>query len=231
MELFSAGSLAEVDGCLRAIARRSDLTTRLTQARDEILEAMRLETIEEAEKSLDAMDRGSLEADLVEQKARFDDEYRRIRDLFAARNRAEDRIGAVGGDAAVAVIEAKRRTILVTIEDKALAYLRLRLGAAAAERALRAYRDRHRSSMMARASESFALISRGAYSELVTQPSNESEVLIAKGVGRQFEDRLRALERHSLPAILSAASSRLSRIRSSTYPSTFPRRRHHGNVR
>jgi len=43
-----------------------------------------------------------------------------------------------------AVIEAKRRTILLTIEDKALAYLRLRLGAAAAERALRAYRDRPR---------------------------------------------------------------------------------------
>jgi uncharacterized protein YhaN len=142
---------------------------------------MRLDTIEEAEKSLDAMDRGSLEADLVEQKARFDDENRRIRDLFAARNRAEDRIGAVGGDAAVAVIEAKRRTILLTIEDKALAYLRLRREAAAAERALRAYRDRHRSSMMARASESFALISRGAYSELVTQPSNESELLIANG--------------------------------------------------
>ena len=43
------------------------------------------------------------------------------------------------------------------------------------------YRDRHRSSMMARASESFALISRGAYSELVTQASDGSELLIAKG--------------------------------------------------
>jgi hypothetical protein len=70
---------------------------------------------------------------------------------------------------------------LLTIEDKALEYLKLKLGAAAADRALRVYRDRHRSSMMARASEAFALISRGVYSELVTQPSNGSELLIAKG--------------------------------------------------
>jgi uncharacterized protein YhaN len=181
VDLFGVGSLAEVDGCLRAIARRSDLATRLNQARDEILEAMRLETVEEAERSLDAMDRGSLESELVERRARFEDEDRRSRDLFSARNRAEDRIGAVGGDAAVAVMDAKRRTILLTIEDKALSYLRLRLGAAAADRALRTYRDRHRSSMMARASESFALISRGAYSELVTQASDGSELLIAKG--------------------------------------------------
>ncbi|MDA9522558.1 hypothetical protein XI06_20290 [Bradyrhizobium sp. CCBAU 11434] len=98
------------------------------------------------------------------------------------RNRAEDRIAAVGGDAAVAVLESKRRTVLMTMEDRAIEYLKLRLGIAAAERALRAYRDRHRSSMMARASEAFALISRGAYSELLTQPSNGSELLIAKGV-------------------------------------------------
>jgi hypothetical protein len=54
--------------------------------------------------------------------------------------------------------DERRRTMLLTIEDRALAYLRLRLGAAAADRALRIYRDHHRSSMMARASESFFLV-------------------------------------------------------------------------
>jgi hypothetical protein len=49
-----------------------------------------IETVEEAEGRLDAMDRGSLEAELVEQKVRFEDEDRRSRDLFAARNKAED---------------------------------------------------------------------------------------------------------------------------------------------
>jgi uncharacterized protein YhaN len=181
INLFGVSSLAEVDICLRSLARRSDLETRLMQSRDEILEGMQVETIEHAEATLDAIDRGSLEAELIELKGRFEDEDSLSRDRFAARNRAEDRIAAVGGDAAVAIIDSKRRTILLTIEDKALEYLKLKLGTAAADRALRAYRDRHRSSMMARASEAFALISRGAYSELVTQPSNGSELLIARG--------------------------------------------------
>ncbi|MEY9404581.1 uncharacterized protein YhaN [Bradyrhizobium japonicum] len=137
------------------------------------------ETIEEAENVLDALDQGSLEAELIERKARYEDQDNRTRDLFAAKNKAEDRIAAVGGDGSVAAIDAKRRTTLLTIEDKAVAYLKLRLGAAAADNALRAYRDRHRSSMMARASESFALISRGVYSKLVTQSSGGSEILIA----------------------------------------------------
>ncbi|WMT76298.1 AAA family ATPase [Bradyrhizobium sp. Ash2021] len=178
---FGVGSLMEVDACLRALARRSDLEARSIEVRNELLEGTQAETIEQAETILEKVDRGSLEAEMIVLKSRFEDEDARSRDLFSARNRADDKISAVGGDAAVAILEGKRRTVLLTIEDKALAYLRLKLGTAAADRALRAYRDRHRSSMMTRASESFALISRGAYSELVTQPSNGSELLIAKG--------------------------------------------------
>ncbi|QOZ51535.1 AAA family ATPase [Bradyrhizobium sp. CCBAU 53338] len=178
---FGVASLTEVDGRLRAIARRSDLDARLIQARDELLQGSRAETIERAECMLDAVDRVSLEAELIALKQRFEDEDGRSRDLFSARNRAEDRIAAVGGDAAIARVEARRRTVLLAIEDKALAYLRLKLGIAAADRALSAYRDRHRSSMMKRASEAFSLISRGSYTELLTQPSNGSELLIAKG--------------------------------------------------
>jgi uncharacterized protein YhaN len=181
MDHFGVASLMEVDARLRALARKSDLEARSIQVRDELLEGMQVETIEQAETILEKIDRALLEAEMIVLKSRFEDEDARSRDLFSARNRADDKISAVGGDAAVAILEARRRTVLLTIEDRALAYLRLKLGTAAADRALRAYRDRHRSSMMTRASESFALISRGAYSELVTQPSNGSELLIAKG--------------------------------------------------
>lgn len=181
INLFGVSSLAEVDECLRSLARRSELEKRLIESRDEILDGIQADTIEHAEATLDEIDRASLDAELIELKGRFEDEDSRSRDHFAARNRAEDKIAAVGGDAAVAIMESKRRTISLTIEDKALEYLKLKLGMAAADKALRIYRDRHRSSMMARASQAFALISRGAYSELVTQPSNGSELLIAKG--------------------------------------------------
>ncbi|WP_426532977.1 AAA family ATPase [Bradyrhizobium sp. McL0615] len=181
MNHFGTTSLAEVDVHLRSLARRSDIEARLSQAREEILGGMKVETIEQAEDALNAIERGALEAELIELKARLEDEDSRSHDRFAARNKAEDRIAAVGGDAAVAALESKRRTVLITIEDRALEYLKLKLGIAAAERALRVYRDRHRSSMMARASEAFALISRGAYSELFTHPSNGRELLIAKG--------------------------------------------------
>jgi len=120
MNLFGVGSLAEVDGCLRSLARRSELKARLKQSHDEILEGVQVEAIEHAERTLDAIDRGSLDAELIELKGRFEDEDSRSRDRFAARNKAEDRIAAVGGDAAVAIIDSKRRTLLLTIEDKAL---------------------------------------------------------------------------------------------------------------
>ncbi|MBR0965357.1 AAA family ATPase [Bradyrhizobium diazoefficiens] len=182
MDVFKVGSLTEVDICLRHVVRRSELTARLVEARDEMLKAIGLQTFEEAEAILDALDRAALEAELSERKSHFDHEDERTRDLFAAKTKADDRIAAIGGDAAVARIDATRRTLLLTIEDKARAYIRLKLGVAAADGALQVYRDRHRSSMMARASEAFSLISRGKYSELVTQSSNGSELLIAKAV-------------------------------------------------
>jgi uncharacterized protein YhaN len=58
-------------------------------------------------------------------------------------------------------------------------YLRLRAEIVAAEQALRVYRDKHRSSMMARASAAFRTISRNAYTSLTTQLERDGEILIA----------------------------------------------------
>ena len=176
---FDVGSLAEVGGKLQEIGKRADLREQADAAEAEILDALRLPSIEAAEAALDNADRGALESELAGLKARFEDQDQRSRDLFSAHTKAADRVEAVGGDAAAARIEEKRRTTLLDIEEKALRYLRLRLGIVAAEQALRAYRDKHRSSMMARASEAFRTISRDAYTSLATQQEKDSEFLIA----------------------------------------------------
>jgi uncharacterized protein YhaN len=176
---FQAGSLSEVTVKLQDIAKRAELKRQAEEAERDILEALRLASIEEAEGALDAADRGALEAELAECKGRFKDQDQRTHDLFSSYRKADDLIEAVGGDNAAAMIEEKRKTVLLEIEEKALRYLRLRAGVVAAEQALYVYRDRHRSSMMARASSTFRAISRNAYRNLMTQLDKDSEILIA----------------------------------------------------
>jgi len=178
---FKVESLDEVGEKLRNVEKRQDLQEQAVAAEQEILAALGAQSIELAEETLDKVDRSAVETQIAELAGRFEDQDKRSRELFSEHSKASDRLEAVGGDDAVARIEERRRTTLLEIEEGAKRYLRLRLGVAAAEQALRIYRDQHRSSMMARASEAFKIISRDAYKGLTTQPNRDSEVLVAVG--------------------------------------------------
>ncbi len=184
MSRMQAGSLIELAGKLRDAQHKADLLRQAAQEEREILSMLQASSLTEAQAMLaaaEALGEGGLPVWEARLAAQREDLEQRTRTLFAASKEAADRIAAVGGDDAAARLEEQRRTILLTIEDKARDYLRLRLGIAAAERALRAYRDQHRSAMMRQASDAFAMISRGAYRGLGTQPDRDGggEVLIA----------------------------------------------------
>ncbi len=112
-------------------------------------------------------------------------------ELSEARRRldeAQARLGEAGGDPETGRGRETRMSSLAAAvaaarADDHAARRRLKLGAAAAEQALRAYRDRHRSSMITRASQAFATISRGAYTGLAAQPEKDGEILIALAAG------------------------------------------------
>ncbi|MGC2777679.1 MAG: hypothetical protein WA418_18790, partial [Bradyrhizobium sp.] len=176
---FGVSSLAEVAGKLLDVAKRNELQGDVEAAEIEIREALRLSDVTEAERILDTADRSGLEAELIELKARFDDQDRRCHELFATRSQAIDQVEAIGGDSKVAEIEERRRTALLEIQDGAGRYLQFRAGMIAMEQALRTYREHHRSSMMTRASAAFRTVSRGNYSGLVAQPGKDGETLIA----------------------------------------------------
>ena len=180
---FSVNMLTEVDIKLRNLAKKRDLEDQAAGAEQEIIQTLGLGSVHLAEQLLDQLDRSAVEAEIPELTGRFVDQDGRSRELFSEHSKASDRLDAVGGDDAVAMIEQRRRTILIGIEEGARRYLRRRLGVAAAEHALRIYRDQHRSRMMARASHAFKTVSRGTYRQLATQPSKDGEVLVAVSNG------------------------------------------------
>ncbi|QCI64232.1 ATP-binding protein [Phreatobacter stygius] len=178
---FDVTSLIEVGERLRSAEKKADLQRREIDEARALRDAIGETAEHDAEALLEGLDRPALETELGELTARFEDLDRRARELFTAHSKAVDRVEAVGGDDAVARLEERRRTGLLEIEDKALRHFRLRVGIVAAEQALRSYRDRHRSSMMKRASEAFRTISRGAYTGLATQPEKDGEILLGVG--------------------------------------------------
>ena len=180
-EVLKVESLSDVAQCLRRIGRRAELRTDVAEREAKLIEMMKAGSLAEVAATLDGAVMEELERQNAEIKARVEDVSQRTKELYLALGLAEDAIAAVGGDDAVALLDARRRAVLLEIEEGALEYLRTRLGIEAAERALVAYRDAHRSSMMERASQAFRTISRGAYSGLDTQITDKGEVLVGVG--------------------------------------------------
>lgn len=138
------------------------------------------------------------------------------RDRYAALTAAEAALDAVGGDDRAALIEARRRTVLLEIEDGARRYLSLAAGVIATTKALWLYRDRHRSSMLERASEAFQIITRGAYSRLAAQPEGDSDILIAipaEGVSKRTNELSKATRLQLYLALRVAGYGEFAKVR------------------
>jgi uncharacterized protein YhaN len=179
--LFAVEGLADVAAKLDDCRRRDELRSEIARAKAAIIAANVSRSLEGARAALDSANGAALSAELAELKIQAPHDVEAHAEAHSALREAVRRLEEVGGDDAVARLEEKRRTILEEIKDGARRYLTLRAGVAAADEALRLYRDRHRGAMMERASQAFRLISRGAYRALTTAPNGEGETLIALG--------------------------------------------------
>ena len=206
-EVLKVKSLGDVAQCLRRIERRTELRPDVAEREAKLIAMMKASSLTEVAATLEDAAMEELEHQCADIKARLEDVSQRTKELYLALARAEDAIGAVGGDDAVALLAARRRAVLLEIEEGALDYLRTRLGIEAADRALVAYRDAHRSSMMERASKAFRTISRGAYSGLDTQITDKGEVLVGVGAstGAKIASRMSKGARFQLYLALRVA--------------------------
>ncbi|MGQ2908775.1 MAG: AAA family ATPase [Aliihoeflea sp.] len=187
-DFFQTGTLADVRQALERCRKRDELVEQQSKLERQIVGDMQLPSLDSAMASLANTDLAELQREQAELVTRLDDLDARSKNLFADKARATDRLTAIGGDDSVARLEANRRTLLLEIEDLALRYLRLRSGSLIAEHGIRAYRDRHRSAMMNRASEAFRLITRDEYTGLATRPNKDREALI--GLSRHGGSKL-----------------------------------------
>jgi uncharacterized protein YhaN len=219
-ERFGVSSLAEVATALRDIERREDWRAQAEAAEREVTQTLHVGTLEEAETILARGDETAFAAEFAELRTRFNDQDQRARELHTENSKAMDALAAVGGDDAVARLEEQRRTVLLEIEAGARRYLKLRAGIAAAEHALRAYREQHQSPMMKRASEAFRIISREAYLGLAAQRTKDTEVLVALAAsgGSKIASELSKGTRFQLYLALRVAGYHEFATRSETVP-------------
>ncbi|WP_426229987.1 AAA family ATPase [Pararhizobium sp. DWP3-4] len=183
LDLFESGSLLEVGAHLATVKARQRLRERIAEAETDLAARLGVGGADEAEMLLSAVDADGLRLELAALQSRLEQADQDGAELHAERRDAEKALAAIGGGDAAAHIEEKRRTVLAEIEERATAYLRLRMGILAGETALRLYRERHRSAMMRRASAAFSVISGGDYEGLTTQAEKGEEFLIANAAG------------------------------------------------
>ena len=207
---FRVDSLREVSERLQMVTRREALRKDLSKREAGLIEAMKVPSQDAARAILTDANPADLERKIAEIDARLADTSTRTQELYHALQTAKESINAIGGDGAVARLEAERRTCLLEIQDRARDYVRTRIGIEAADRALRAYRDEHRSTMMERASQAFRTISRGAYSRLDAQLTDKGEVLIgiAAGGGTKIASQMSKGARFQLYLALRLAGYR-----------------------
>jgi uncharacterized protein YhaN len=204
---FGVQSLDDVAVKLADVKTRRELNQQKDQIETEIVEALRVEDLAIAESTLERMDRSTLELELVELDAKIEDQVFLCQQLFSSVKEAGAKLDAVGGDSKIADLEEQRQTALLEIREGSIGYLRLSAGVLAAEQALQIYRDKHRSSMMERASAAFRTISRGDYSGLTSQPDRDREILMALPAagGSKGTDELSRATRYQLYLALRVA--------------------------
>ncbi|MDF1609423.1 AAA family ATPase [Hoeflea sp. YIM 152468] len=179
LEAVGAETLTEAALHVEQALERKQLAARIEAIGIEIREALGVGSLAAARAEIEAADADQLGTEKQALETSLETLDLEIQQQFAAKTRAVDALNAVGGDDAVARIEQQRRTVLLAIADGAERYLRLSAGIIAMEQALTLYRERHRSSMMARASDAVRTISRGRYTGLASMPDKGRELLIA----------------------------------------------------
>ncbi len=160
-----------------------DLRAEVNRLTVELIARLGVETPETAVETLAETPLEQAEGDSLLIAADLEQAHLAVEVAIAATATAKSALNAVDGDADVAELTQQRRTVEAEMQAGVLKYLEVRLGHNLAERAIRRYRDKHRSAMMRDTEKAFEVLTNGAYRQLKTQPDGAAEVLVAITAG------------------------------------------------
>ena len=180
---FKTMSLAEIAREIEAITRAQDLTEEYASLIHDLATHLRVSDPAPEIVRLSKLDPDLAQAEAETLAATLTAQDAALRAAYAELAEAEKTLEQTGHDGAAARLDAERQTLLLQIEDEAAQFMARQAGVIAVEHALRLYRDTHRSTMMGRAADAFAMLTDGRYSGLSTQPDGRGEILIAQQVG------------------------------------------------
>ncbi|NQY31994.1 MAG: AAA family ATPase [Coraliomargarita sp.] len=164
---------------------------RIAELERQILEDLSLRNLEEVRQLLADETTTTLELKIQSLDTDLDLAEERMSIAIRARANSERDLGSVTGGAEIAELVERRATLQIQIEEAILVYLEWDFGLRLAEDAIRRYRDRHRSDMMASTECAFAVLTNGTYRKLLTQPDGAAEILLAvdaSGTPKQIGD-------------------------------------------
>lgn len=183
-----------IDALRNAVGKGVDVLAkreRFAELERQILDDLSLRKVEEARHLLVGESATTLEAKAKLLETDLELAEDRVSSSTVARANSERDLGSVSGGAEIAELVERRATLQMQIDEAVLDYLEWDFGLRLAEDAIRRYRDRHRSDMMAATERAFAELTNGAYPKLLTQPDGATEILLAvdaSGTPKQIGD-------------------------------------------
>jgi uncharacterized protein YhaN len=176
---IAVGNLTELRQAVTATRDANALRLEIAGLQEQVMARLGVGDIEAAHAMLAQMPAHEAAERLAVLNAAMEETQARLEAAISGRTSAGEALARVGGDADIAELGAERRAIEARLEEGVLRHLEDRFGVMLAERALRRYRDKHRSAMLQSAEAAFRMLTNGVYSRLVTQASGSGETLVA----------------------------------------------------
>jgi len=180
VERFGDPSFSELSQLVRAGIKRHELQESLAAHSHAVMKALGVTTVEEALALMSATDEDGLRAEMVGLEADRSRLNQERDESGRAHAVASAEFAKMTGSDEIARLIQQRESLKVELIDQIQDYIRIRAGERALNWALTRYRQANKAPMLEAAGRFFARMTDGRYPELITQPGNKGDMLVAR---------------------------------------------------